>query len=365
MKIALVHYAYPPVVGGVERVIEEHVRLFRSHGHEVTVVCQRGGDGEGALVIPLHGSAAELATALRETLTGMDVVFIHNVMTMPFHEGLTLALGALASELSHVRFVAWVHDVATLNPDLRSPDWVRKAYPRLQYVAVSDLRRRQWLAVSGCESRVIPNGVDPARILGLPPALAEFAERHTLLDGRLLLLHPTRLLRRKNVEASLAIVSAVQKSGRPATLLVTGAEDPHNPASAQYARWLAVEQGRLGAHAWFLSEHFEVGDAELSGLYRMADALLFPSRQEGFGLPLLEAALHRLPVFCSNVEPLPEVAGESACLFDPDEDPGEVAERLLGSLHGDGAAVGKRRILQNYAWEALYCRHLAPLLQGL
>lgn len=59
-------------------------------------------------------------------------------------------------------------------------------------------------------------------------------------------------------------------------------------------------------------------DGELSMLYRNATALVFPSKYEGFGLPVLEAMVNECPVVCSNVSSLPEVGGDAATYFDPD-----------------------------------------------
>ncbi len=58
-------------------------------------------------------------------------------------------------------------------------------------------------------------------------------------------------------------------------------------------------------------------DDELAVLYQNAIALIYPSRYEGFGLPVLEAMANRCPVVCSNTSSLPEVAGEAAFYFDP------------------------------------------------
>jgi glycosyltransferase involved in cell wall biosynthesis len=60
-----------------------------------------------------------------------------------------------------------------------------------------------------------------------------------------------------------------------------------------------------------------VGDADLEGLYRLADVSAYPSLMEGFGIPLLEAMRREVPVACSNLTSLPEVAGDAAELFDP------------------------------------------------
>ncbi|WP_345481959.1 glycosyltransferase family 1 protein [Amnibacterium soli] len=60
-----------------------------------------------------------------------------------------------------------------------------------------------------------------------------------------------------------------------------------------------------------------VSDEELQWLYRNAQALLFPSLYEGFGLPALEAQLAGCPVIASQAGPMPEVLGDSALLVDP------------------------------------------------
>jgi mannosylglucosylglycerate synthase len=367
MQIALIHYAYPPVIGGVERIMEEHAGLFIRHRHEVTVLCHQGGrecpSNIRVLPLPAGSTEKEQADALRPVLETMDVVFVHNVMTMPFHPGLTLALESLAPQLPQTRFIAWVHDVAARNPDLApAPDWASRSHAAFEYVAVSELRRRQWKEASGVESSVIPNGIDPARILGLPDHVAALAAQFSLLDGRIVLLHPTRLLRRKNVELGLAVVAELTRLGHPATLLITGPSDPHNAAAASYAAWLRQECARTNAPALFLSDHFSVGDAELAALYRLADALFFPSRQEGFGLPVLEAALHRLPVFCSDIEPLQELSGQHACRFSPEAEPADLAAAITEKLGQDAAFQARRRALAEFSWPAIYKRHIAPLL---
>ena len=61
-----------------------------------------------------------------------------------------------------------------------------------------------------------------------------------------------------------------------------------------------------------------VSDELMAELYRWADALLFPSEQEGFGLPLLEAGLARLPVFCTALAVLREAGGADVHYFPPD-----------------------------------------------
>jgi glycosyltransferase involved in cell wall biosynthesis len=104
-------------------------------------------------------------------------------------------------------------------------------------------------------------------------------------------------------------------------------------------------------------------DATLAGLYRRSLATLVPSRNEGFGLPLLEAMACGVPVLAARAGALPEVAGGAALLLDPDK-PGPWRDALL-ELHRDPqrrAALGRagRERARTFSW-----RRTAEGLVGL
>ena len=366
MKIALIHYTAAPVVGGVERVMQDQARVFTANGHEVTVVCGSGGD-ERAVALPSDKSADAQVLALRPVLAEQEIVIVHNVMTMPFHIGLTEALGRLADELPSVRFIGWVHDVAALNSDYPdTPPILRKAHPRFEFVAVSALRARDFKKATHEFSklcRVIPNGIDPAVVLGLPKNVAEFARAHDLLDGRPVLLHPARLVRRKKIETSLAIAKEPVMRRKSATVLITAARDPHREDSSAYLEELRAKFKADESHL-MVGEHLAVGEAELAGLYLLADVLLFPSRREGFGLPLIEAAMHRLPVFCTGIDPLRDLLKENVTYFPPETRVSQIATLILATLEASPAYRERKRMLREYSWPSIYRRHLAPLLAG-
>jgi glycosyltransferase involved in cell wall biosynthesis len=74
-----------------------------------------------------------------------------------------------------------------------------------------------------------------------------------------------------------------------------------------------------------------IDQPDLEGLFALAQVFVYPSLMEGFGMPVLEAMAREVPVACSNLSALPEVAGDAAELFDP-RDPAAIAaavERLL------------------------------------
>lgn len=136
-------------------------------------------------------------------------------------------------------------------------------------------------------------------------------------------------------------VQAVADSGR--TIVVVGASGNDQVFSqASGISTKAVVAGRLS-------------DAELAWLYRNAQGLIFPSRYEGFGLPPLEAQTLGCPVITSNAASLPEIAGEAALYFDPDDMPGLLAQLDRLETETGLADSLRRRGLTNarrYSWDA-------------
>jgi len=95
-------------------------------------------------------------------------------------------------------------------------------------------------------------------------------------------------------------------------------------------------------------------DEELVCLYKNAKLYVFPSLIEGFGLPPLEAQAYDLPVVSSNKTCLPEILGDGAIYFDP-ENPGDIAEKIKSvinntDLQTDLIQKGKQN-LQKYSWD--------------
>lgn len=84
-----------------------------------------------------------------------------------------------------------------------------------------------------------------------------------------------------------------------------------------------------------------VDDGDLPALYSAAKVLAFPSRYEGFGLPLLEAMACGTPVVCSNAASLPEICGDAGIQMDPDR-PDALAAALSDILDKDALAQSLR-----------------------
>ena len=151
---------------------------------------------------------------------------------------------------------------------------------------------------------VVPLGVNPAPPVEPTPE-RELRDRLGLGD-RPVLLSVSAKRPHKNLIRLLAALATIPAERRPA-LVLPGYPTPHEAALRERA-------ARLGLDAVFPAW---LPDADLEGLYALADAFVFPSLCEGFGLPVLEAMARDVPVACSDRSSLPEVAGDAALLFDP------------------------------------------------
>ena len=404
--VALLHYTAPPVVGGVEQVLGQHARLLADAGHAVRVVAGRGGPpdppatwvrmpradtrhpevavvqaelAEGHVSAGFEALAGALADDLAAALAGVDVVIAHNVGSLSRNLALTAALHEAAGRPGAPRLVLWHHDLAWLLPAYRRSlhdgwpwDLLRRPWPGATQVTISEARRVQLARLLGIPIetiRVVPNGIDLTALLGLAPATLALVRSAGLLGFDPLILLPARVTPRKNLELALRVVAALRAGGRPrAGLVVTGPVDPHDPTAGAYFETLIRLRHDLGLDgaALFLAETLEPPPATVivHDLYRLADLLLLPSHDEGFGIPILEAAAHRMPIVCSDLPVLRDLAGDAAVYVAPDADPAAVAALAMARLDDDPLVAFARRVRAEFSWEAIYRHGIAPLVEG-
>ena len=177
------------------------------------------------------------------------------------------------------------------------------------------------LRVPATKIDVVPLGVSDE-----PPgdAVPEGDLRDRLALGeRPILLSVSAKRPHKNLLRLLDAHAQLDPANRP-VLVVPGYPTPHEAELAARARALGTHD-HVRFPAW-------VSAADLEGLYAAARAFVFPSLHEGFGLPVLEAMRRGVPVACSDRSTLPEVAGDAALLFDP-EDVASIRGALERLLH--------------------------------
>jgi glycosyltransferase involved in cell wall biosynthesis len=191
-------------------------------------------------------------------------------------------------------------------------------------VSQATLRDAQRLLRNGSQRLlVVPNAQHyPYRPLDADEARGRLSHITSLSGDSLYLLHVGENHRRKNREAVLETFARIA-SGWQGVLVFAG-----HPLSGGL-RELAGRLGVMGRVVEVVKPTNEV----LEALYSRAFALLFPSRFEGFGWPVIEAQACGCPVLCSSREPLPEVSGGAAITCEADDTRafGEWILRLAGS----------------------------------
>ena len=155
---------------------------------------------------------------------------------------------------------------------------------------------------------VVPLGVRVSDV-SLPVSELDLRHRHDLGD-RPILLAASAKRPHKNLVRLLDALALVPVGRRP-VLVLPGYPTPHEEELRAHAAAMGIE-GDTRFLGW-------IPPAELEGFYQAAAGFIFPSLYEGFGLPVLEAMARGVPVACSDRASLPEVAGDAALLFDPEQ----------------------------------------------
>jgi glycosyltransferase involved in cell wall biosynthesis len=245
-------------------------------------------------------------------------------------------------------------------------------------IAISDSTRRdlvELLRLPGERIDVVPQGLGAVR--RLPEALEEYGGTESGVEEpdigapgieQASIDTPTALSAR-DTRARFAL-------GERRVLLTLSAKRPHKnllalvgafariPSERRpvlvlpgYPTWHEAELRARAAELGVLADvRFEgwLSGGEIEGLWGLADAFVFPSLYEGFGLPVLEAMARGVPVACADTSSLPEVAGDAALMFDPRSEPAiaQAIERLLGdpALARDLRERGLARA-REFSWE--------------
>lgn len=391
MQIAILHYSVPPIIGGVEVTIAAHARLLREHGYAVKLIAGRGDDAtlipeidsrhprvevvqrelnRGSVPNDFYPLALEIQSALEKELREVDLLIAHNVVTLHKNLALTLALHQLVTQ-GRVKLIAWCHDFAWDEPvyadDVHEGapwDLMKRVWQNTKYVVVSESRRRELarlLQLDASKIAVVPPGLDAAEFFQVSETTARWLRELKLLEGAPLLLLPARVTRRKNIELAIDIVNAMRDKGYAPKLLVMGPLGPHNPANRAYLEELKT---RANDNILFLQEYGNVNDATRRDLYALADALVFPSAREGFGIPILEAGLARLPIFCADIPPFRETGGDLVNYFALDESADAIAARMLDFFKHDARYQLKQRVREKYLWEHIFTERIEPLVKS-
>ena len=172
--------------------------------------------------------------------------------------------------------------------------WFYLPVRRLCYITVvSEETKRsllEWVSVNPRKIHVIPNGL-----------IGDFHPKTTPFQSELPTILVVGTTPNKNLYRVIEALKII-----PCQLCILGELQP--------AQELALQNARLS-----YTQKTGLNRAEVARVYSSCDFLLYPSLQEGFGLPILEAQASGIPVITSNLSAMPATAGSGACFVDPYE----------------------------------------------
>jgi O-antigen biosynthesis alpha-1,2-mannosyltransferase len=205
----------------------------------------------------------------------------------------------------HRRTVSTFHDLFVMTGEYSTPEFRQRFAAQARVAAErSDLIITVSRFTAGQVEALLD--VEPSRIRVIPHGATRVSPDVTLRERERMILFVGAIQRRKNV---VRLIEAFEQVDRGWTLVLAG--------STGFGAEEALQRIEASSRKEDIRVLGYVSGAILEDLYQRASVLAFPSLDEGFGMPVLDAMARGLPVLTSNISALPEVAGDAALLVDP------------------------------------------------
>ena len=272
----------------------------------------------------IHEQRAHLKEHLHAFIRRFDIhlLIVQNALTIPMHVPLGLALTETIAEtqiptICHHHDFFWERVRFSVNA---VNDYLRMAFPphlpNIQHAVINSEAREQLALRTGITSVIVPNVLD----FEVPPRIDEagtqrFRDAIDLRPDDIMILQPTRIVRRKGIEYAIELVKAL---GDPRCKLIISHEA--GDEGFDYAEWLKEYACEHQVDLRLVTTHIDdpwqsgsnpAGALSLWDVYSHADFITYPSLYEGFGNAFLEAIYFRKPLlvnryanFVRDIEPL-------------------------------------------------------------
>ncbi|MGD8370939.1 MAG: glycosyltransferase family 4 protein [Syntrophobacterales bacterium] len=243
----------------------------------------------------------------------IDIVVPQNVLSIPLHIPLGLALTELIAEtgiptIAHHHDFAWERLRFSLNA---VQDFLQMAFPpklpSIQHVVISSLAQEELALRTGISATVIPNVLDFEQ----PPQLdleysKNFRQEIGLEEGDVLILQPTRIVQRKGIEHAIELVSQLEDPKYKLVISHEAGDEGYDYANyvEYHARDHGVDLRLVSCHIGETRGVNEKGEKlySLWDVYPHADFVTYTSLYEGFGNAFLEAVYFRKPILINRYE---------------------------------------------------------------
>jgi glycosyltransferase-like protein len=316
-RIAILAHSTNPR-GGVVHGLELADSLTRL-GYEAVIHAPDAG-GKGFFRAPLSPAVAVMASPAGKNVAEMVQARITDYLRHfepptnrqfdVFHAQDSIsgnALAALKQRGLIRRFARTVHHIDSFQ-DPRLSDWqTRSIVEADELFVVSDLWQSRIMAEFGRASTKVGNGVDTERFTNNARALDQQLRVKYGVNGSPVLFAVGGVEERKNSIRILEAFRQLLRIHRDAQLVIAGGASllDHAMYRRQFDALIAADS-ELNCAVACLGP---IPDSEMPSLYRIADALVFPSVKEGFGLVVLEALASATPVVTSRIAPFTEYLG--------------------------------------------------------
>jgi glycosyltransferase-like protein len=369
LKIALLTYSTKPR-GSVIHTLELAEALHHL-GHQVCIYAL-DKDGKGFDYplscdyepIPAHPAPTEIDALIGQRIQEfVEYLKQSNQIYDCYHAQDCISANALAilrQERQIPHFVRTVHHIEDYSSSYLQQCQERSIREADLCLCVSEWWQAELQQHYQIHAARVINGINLWRFSPILSGLEHTLIQQWKLNGSPIYLTVGGIEPRKNSIRLLQAFGQVLKEYRNAQLLIAGGATLFDYQSYRdeffaLAHQLQIEIGRS------LVLPGVIPDSELPALYRIADAFIFPSMKEGWGLVVLEAIASGLPVITSNQPPFTEFLSQTQALLVDPNSPDAIAQAMrsiVQSDHSISLMQQSQSVLATYTWEASAKMHL-------
>lgn len=413
-KIGIIHYTYPPVIGGVENLILTHANYFANNGYSVNVFVSEGESNNKNVhlnFIPELASLAQSNPKLRQDIIStdkypnkfymlsknileslekskdtFDILIAHNIFSLTFNPAIAHALIEFQSLHPEKKIIAWTHDVL-LNDRETSPKkriYLNKEFENMlntpidgiQYVCISSFLKNTFTNLLGFSANrltVIPNAIDIYFFLQLHSLTQKIIADNNLLESDAVLFFPSKIMPHKNIELCLDALFELKKKRTHPIMIISAKKFPHVATSSTYVQEIEerIKKLHLSDNVLFISDKLKAltpGEVMhvISDIYKISDTILYPSKYENFGLPILESAITKTPIICSQLDVFQEVSEGNMYSIDYTTTTSVELSHIINTILNDDKEISLfRRVKNQFDIGQVFHKKIVPYINSL
>ena len=406
-KIALMHYAYPPNVGGVELLLQEHAKILNSFGYKVTVITGNGKSDnadidlvevekiqsilrfdpglyekivtKGIVDKDFFTLVGDIKGKIEKYLDEQDIIIIHNILSLIHNLPLNYYLKEYIKNNPQKKYIIWVHDQTFIDKGaiidkkegvelgVETRKILFEPIENAVYVTISETLKKLFSKVMKMPKDriiVIPNGINIKSFLEIDNAIWEFAGKYKLLSRFPVVLSPVNILERKNIDYCIDVVKSLKEKYPDIAYIISGQPSKHRNTEKYLNRInLQISKNNLTDNVFFATKLIgkTLSNEEVRDLYNISDLVFYFTKGENFGLPVIESCLLKTPIFVSDLEVFHEIGGELMNYIDyKTVAPKEAAKKIIKMLESNEIVALSYKTRNKYNLETIIKEKLVP-----